>query len=408
MRRTLRYLTTSLALGCLAGTANAVVIDTFETDQPAISRTAPADTGTRVDHWISGSGILGGERELTLTLHPTIADGTTSSADVSGGAYNYNKDSTAGTFSYAFVVWDGADGTGTVDTSGLGGVDLTEGGRHDAIAISVNASDNPATVYIVADSSFGYSSRAALNLPGGISSPQTFIVPFSAFSVLGFNGPATFNSIGALQLQIYSPPSQNLAIGRVETTSTLSASKRGNLLVDTHGNSVANPGDVLRYTVQVANTMGSGQVNNVVFRDTLDSNTNLVAGSVTTTQGAVLSGNNPGDTVVEIDFGALPGGTTATVNFDAAIDASTPASVTQIVNQGLVSADGLTNLLTDDPDTAAAIDATVVAVLPAPAPPPPPTPGPGTSARAIPVTGPAGLALTVLALLIAGARSRLL
>lgn len=365
MQRTLRTLTACFALGCLNGAAHAVVIDTFETDHPAISRTAPADTGTRVDTWVSGAGILGGERELTLTLNPTIADGTSLSADVSSGTYNLNKDSTAGSFSYAYIVWDGADATGTVDPTGLGGVDLTEGGSHDAISISVRNNNNPATVYVVADSSFGYSSRAALNLPGGISSPRTFTVPFSAFSTLGFNGPATFNNIGALQLQIFSTPAQNLVLDRVQTTSILSATKRDSLLVDNNSDGVANPGDVLRYTVQVVNAMGdgSGQVNNVMFNDTLDSNTSLVVGSISTTQGAVLSGNSPGDTAVEMDLGTLIEGTTVTLSFDATINDPASAGLTQVVNQGTVSIDSVTTLLTNDPDTGPPNDATVTTVV---------------------------------------------
>ncbi|WP_116364049.1 hypothetical protein [Parahaliea mediterranea] len=365
MLRTLRYLTTGLALGCLNNIAHAVVIDTFDTGQPAISRTAPTDTGTRVDAWVSGAGILGGERELTLTLNPTVGDGTRLNAEVSGGTYNLNKDSTAGSFSYAYIVWDGVDGSGTVDPNGLSSVDLTEAGSHDAISISVRNNSNPATVYVVADSGFGYSSRAALNLPGGVASPRTFTVPFSVFSTLGFNGPASFDDIGALQLQISSMPAQNLVIDRVQTTSTLSATKRDSLLLDVNNDGVANPGDVLRYTVQVVNAMGdgSGQVDNVMFSDTLDSHTSLVAGSISTTQGVVLSGNNPGDTAVSMDLGTLIDGTTVTLSFDATIDNPGPAGLTQVANQGTVSADSLTTLLTNDPDTGPPNDATVTAVV---------------------------------------------
>ena len=70
----------------------------------------------------------------------------------------------------------------------------------------------------------------------------------------------------------------------------LSAQKIATLLTDNDLNNVPSPGDVLRYQVTIANS-GNGAATGVVFTDLPDNVTTLVSGSVTTTQGAITSGN---------------------------------------------------------------------------------------------------------------------
>jgi uncharacterized repeat protein (TIGR01451 family) len=59
----------------------------------------------------------------------------------------------------------------------------------------------------------------------------------------------------------------------------ITATKTDVLLVDNDGDGKADPGDKLGYTVVIANT-GDAAAPNVVFSDTLDVNTTLVAGTV--------------------------------------------------------------------------------------------------------------------------------
>jgi uncharacterized repeat protein (TIGR01451 family) len=59
----------------------------------------------------------------------------------------------------------------------------------------------------------------------------------------------------------------------------ISASKRDVLQIDVNGNSQANPGDTIRYTVHITNT-GPDPATGVAFNDTIDANTTLIAGSV--------------------------------------------------------------------------------------------------------------------------------
>lgn len=62
----------------------------------------------------------------------------------------------------------------------------------------------------------------------------------------------------------------------------LTATKRDTLTGDVNMNGIANPGDTLTYTVTITNS-GSTDATGVVFSDTVDANTTLVPGSVTTT-----------------------------------------------------------------------------------------------------------------------------
>jgi uncharacterized repeat protein (TIGR01451 family) len=52
----------------------------------------------------------------------------------------------------------------------------------------------------------------------------------------------------------------------------LSATKSAALQTDANGNGVVNPGDTLRYTVQVQNT-GADAATNLTINDTIDQNT---------------------------------------------------------------------------------------------------------------------------------------
>ncbi|HUP21896.1 MAG TPA: GEVED domain-containing protein [Thermoanaerobaculia bacterium] len=123
-----------------------------------------------------------------------------------------------------------------------------------------------------------------------------------------------------------------------------------------------SPGDTLLYTVVVEN-VGDAPAEGVVFTDTPDPNSDLVVGSVTTSAGTVVTGNTAGDASVEVDIGTLAAGGSATITFEVVIDPALLSSVTEIVNQGLVAADGLDDVLTDDPAEPGPEDPTVIAVV---------------------------------------------
>jgi len=144
-------------------------------------------------------------------------------------------------------------------------------------------------------------------------------------------------------------------------TPDLVAEKSDAITTDGGTAGVADPGDVLTYTIVIDN-VGSGDADNVTFSDILGANLSLVEGSVTTSQGVVTMGNNVGDVSVSVDLGTVTMGSSVTITFEAMIDNSLPAGVTQVANQGVVSTPDLPDTPTDDPDFPGEDDPTVTPV----------------------------------------------
>jgi len=145
---------------------------------------------------------------------------------------------------------------------------------------------------------------------------------------------------------------------------TLEATKSDFVVID-DGDGVDGPGDVVEYTVTITHS-GVLEAEDVVFSDPVPADTTLTAGSVTTTQGTVVSGNDPADGSVEVDLGTIFPGGVVTLTFRVVIDDPLAAGVTEISNQGTVSATGLADEPTDDPDTPDDDDPTVTPLVAAP------------------------------------------
>jgi uncharacterized repeat protein (TIGR01451 family) len=172
---------------------------------------------------------------------------------------------------------------------------------------------------------------------------------------------------GTISLGLLTASDPSHYFGEVPSPPALAAAKTATLLVDQDADGQADPGDTLGYTILLTNG-GQSSATGVTFADTPDPNTALTAGSVTTTQGTVTFGNTPGDTTVAVDVGTLAGSGTVTITFQVTIDDPLAPGVTEVSNQGLVSAAGLADVPTDDPAQPGGTDATVVPVA---APPPP-------------------------------------
>ncbi|HUP61918.1 MAG TPA: GEVED domain-containing protein [Thermoanaerobaculia bacterium] len=142
----------------------------------------------------------------------------------------------------------------------------------------------------------------------------------------------------------------------VTLTPIVAATKTAALQTDANGNDIAEPGDVLRYTITLSNT-GTGDALAVVFNDTPDARTTLVVGSVTTSQGTVTSGNTAGDTSVAVNAGTILPGAAVTIVFDVRVNAL-PPGVTMVVNFGTFAGSNIAGGVTDDPSLPGAADAT--------------------------------------------------
>lgn len=139
-------------------------------------------------------------------------------------------------------------------------------------------------------------------------------------------------------------------------------SKRDVLLID-DGDGQAEPGETLEYTILITNNSWQ-DATDVSFLDTPDANTDLVVGSVTTSQGTVTSGNSPGDISVAVNVGTLAArGGSVTITFQVTLGDPFPPGLAEVANQGTASGTNFPITLTDDPDTAPPGDPTITPVL---------------------------------------------
>jgi uncharacterized repeat protein (TIGR01451 family) len=156
-------------------------------------------------------------------------------------------------------------------------------------------------------------------------------------------------------------------VTQVVSAPRLTVQKSDAVVADRNADGVASPGDDLEYTITVSNN-GNRAAQNVVIKDTPDSNTALLVGSVTTNVAAtVLTGNNPGDTAVEVALTSpLAANSTVTVTFQVRIKQPLGAEVTQLSNQAVVTAIEPAIVLSDDPGTPTVGDPTVTPIVTAP------------------------------------------
>ncbi len=195
-----------------------------------------------------------------------------------------------------------------------------------------------------------YDVRIRNPLPAGISSVANQGV------ISGSNFPA------AVTDDPDTPQPADATVTFLEATAALTALKSVAITDDADGNDVASPGDTLAYTLTLIST-GNQAVDGIVVADAIDPNTDVVAGSLTTSSGTILSGDAAGDDRVTIDVGTLNGGGDATrIVFQVRIKDSVASDVDEIVNQARVSSDSLPDVLSDDLAFGGANDPTRITV----------------------------------------------
>ena len=131
------------------------------------------------------------------------------------------------------------------------------------------------------------------------------------------------------------------------------------LVNDGNSDGQVDPGDTIEYTVTFE--VGTIGTDTVMFADVVDSNTQLVPGSVSVTQGSITRGNNGGRNI-DVTVGTLDAQTQVTITYSVVVNDPLPGGVTTVSTQGTFSGSNFDDLLTDDPDTNADFDATVTMV----------------------------------------------
>jgi hypothetical protein len=181
--------------------ARAILIDDFSTGQAAFVIT-PAGSG---ESQVSGSGILGGERDMIVTLVSSVGVGMSVAGDAMTYGHFANSEGTG------LITWDGADGSSVLDPIGLGGVDFTNGGTEDRIGIPLLVNNFAATMTLTAYTDAVNYSTATVFLLGGVPPQTALSVLFTDFTATGSG--ADFTNIGAFSLYIDGSSTPGLTVG---------------------------------------------------------------------------------------------------------------------------------------------------------------------------------------------------
>lgn len=188
------------------------VIDSFnQTQQEALAQTGGSTTD---ENSADAPEALGGERDLFVML-----TSGTGSVQLRVLAFGVNPvlqfDNSAGVVGERTATWDGQDNDGDdLNPTGLGGVDLTDGGASTAFNLLIGA-DNPnglVTIRVFTDGLNWSQGSVAIPNTGGLAT-STVILDFSSFIVGGGSG-ADFSNVGAIQLMIEGSASVN---GQIDT-----------------------------------------------------------------------------------------------------------------------------------------------------------------------------------------------
>lgn len=268
-------------------------------------------------------------------------------------------------------------------------VGITNNGDQDAAAVFVDAIPDPNTALVVGSvtSSQGTvvtgntagDTAAVVNLGAVVAGGGVVTITFDV--TIANPLPAGVNQVGdqggvlcsncTPQTQPTDDPTtptpDDPTLTSVVAAPDITATKAVALLVDENGNGQVNPGDVLQYTVVIANN-GNQDAGGVIFNETIPAATALLVGSVTATAGTIVSGNNPDDTTVNVQIPTLAGlGGSVTITYQTQVKGLIGTAI--IVNQGTVSGGNFPSTVTDNPNTPAPSDATtILAFGPAPAP----------------------------------------
>jgi hypothetical protein len=195
----------ALAASVAPPAAAQLVVDNFSTTQ-SVSLSTPSSS---ISQEVSGSGILGGVRMIRLTQGALAGS---ESGVVSGNTLTLSTTTEAD----LEVWWDGVDDDAFTPT-GLGGLDLTNGGQFDRFVLNVTANSLPAdTMRMVIWIDGGNRCEVQFAMPVGMLS-----LPFASFtSCSGTATPSSASqSAGLVQLRtVFRPGAWSFQLGLVQST----------------------------------------------------------------------------------------------------------------------------------------------------------------------------------------------
>lgn len=171
---------------------------------------------------ISASEAIGGERDL----YANATSGTVRILANSVTAPNQVIfDLPPNSDGERLIVYDGPDGNATtLDPTGLGGVDLTNGGDATGFRFAIGGETGTSLVIRVYNGANASIVTVPIPITAGGAPTETLDVPFADFTVLTGTG-VDFSDVGAISLEVTGPAAADVTIDMFETygPSTLTA-----------------------------------------------------------------------------------------------------------------------------------------------------------------------------------------
>ena len=178
-------------------------IDTFDvTTQVVVASTSPGNSNPDFDSAASPEAV-GGSRDLFVELTSPTGRVEILVNDTSPGIVEFGALGTStGT---RVITWDGPDGDATtLDPTGLGGVDLTEGSLRQAVHFRIGADQDNGQAFIRVYTDANRYSTATLVVPNtGGGADEVVLMSFADdFVASGTLGGADFTNVGAIQFEV--------------------------------------------------------------------------------------------------------------------------------------------------------------------------------------------------------------
>ena len=130
-------------------------------------------------------------------------------------------------------------------------------------------------------------------------------------------------------------------------------------------NNPARPGDTITYTLTLENT-GQAAATDIVIDDNPDALGEFQVGSVVPSgAGVVVTGNTPGDTSINVTFASVAAASSVTIDYDVLVPNPYPDGMTapeEFTNQASADSKEQQGIVSDDPTTGTADDATIVPI----------------------------------------------
>jgi len=153
--------------------------------------------------FVQDNNILGGERDLVLTVQSEQSLGRVVSTNVDQNTWSVSTPSEV--TSIAFCQYDGVDGSANLNPVGLGGFDLTTSNA-DSFKVTITADVGTTYTFAVTDT-VGGSSSTTVNIPGDPGVSDDFFIQFSTFT-----GNADFTRAGSVTLTVNAGPNVDTSV----------------------------------------------------------------------------------------------------------------------------------------------------------------------------------------------------